>query len=138
MSQLETGQTVEIFRDVNTAKLADVTGGASHVTKDQTIALWRNGGVNITVRDGVTDWSWRGIFQGAGHILPDCAVLVVADEIKVVLPTGENGTVQGFTIASGRISRFENDPLRSDPIRQAAIHARDVFVARQEAAAQSR
>lgn len=138
MSQLENGQTIEIFRNVNPAMLADVTGGASRVSEDQTIALWRDGGVNISVRDGVTDFSWRGIFQGSGHVLPDSAVLFGPDEIKVVLPAGERGNVQGFTIKGGRIRGFESYPLRSDPVRQAAIHARDVFVARQETASQPR
>lgn len=137
MSRLENGQTVEIFRDVNPALLADVTGGASRVTEDQTIALWRDGGVNISVKGDVTEWSWRGIFRESGHILPESAVLFGTDDIRVVLPAGEKGTVQGFTIKNGRIRGFESYPLRSDPLRQAAMHARDVFVARQEAIAAS-
>ncbi len=152
MSQLENGQSVEIFRNVNPAKLAQVTGGASLVTSDQVVALWRDGGVSITVtggntdwtlredaspviiKEGITNWAWRGVFQTAGHIIPDSAVLFGPDEIKVVLPGEERGPVQGFTIKQGRIRGFESNPvLSNDPLRQAAVYARDVFVARQEA-----
>ncbi len=132
----ENGQSVAIFRDVNVAMLAEKTGGAATVTPDVTIACWENGGVRIKVRDGVTSWRWRDDLRYDAHIIPDSAVIFGPEEITVVFPTGEHDPVQGFTLRDGRIRRFEQFlTLSNDPLRQAAAHARDVFVARQEALA---
>ena len=132
----ENGQSFEIFRNVNPAMLAATTGGASLVTADRIVALWRDGGVTTTVRDGITDWSWRGDLRYSGDVVPDSAVLFSPEEITVVFPAGEHDSVQGFTLRDGRIKRFEQFPaLSTDPLRQAATYARDVFVARQEALA---
>ena len=134
----ENGQSFEIFRNVNPAMLAATTGGASLVTADRIVALWRDGGVTTTVRDGITDWSWRGgirrdehatgvkvsgrgILARFGAFLEDAAVIRRPLTAMVVFPTAPGELIQAYRVRQGRMSVVEKLPSRaSDALKTAA------------------